>query len=738
MRTRFLTLVLALATAILFLTGTSLAAPEAKLLRVDPRVSQSDGAPILTTVVELVQNKRLSDTIADCAALRGDAQLDCQSERLEAPQALYTPLAPFPEGGALFSVLVDGTDMPAKFVSKARWGESLNHQGVGTAWLILVDASSTMGPRFPEAKAIAEAFVNSMTPGDIVNVMFFNDRQVVADSKWQSAGGKAKVQEFIGNVSTYPAQGRARPLFSILKQAATDSFKDLGNVGGPETPLHQAMVVLSNGVAGTDALTTGAGALQLSEFLTKGRFPEDNTVQPKMPLPVISVWLPAPGYDEFRQNAQEFMQNLANPQIGGLYTIARAGQGKAKGPKIVQTVRTRFNQMHIVKWRVACVSPTVTQTFKLVFTNTTTPIIGDSTFKDVPVGIDPTTWPLDVNADYTKQMATRTPIEPGGNFKVYGDFCWGGDAGRAEVYFIPAGTEPPASLGGTDVESAKRTQQQLIASGMKGKAVQTSDGDVEFIAPDNEKILSGSGDATTVRVVVYDNKARRASGVTAASILTLKGQEKAFPILYVVGGAFGAVVVALLVVITLRSGGSKRRSPAQAPAAPIVAAAPPMAPMPGYGAPMGGGMGGGYAHAPSPGPAPAPAPQADFMYGGQPPQYGLTSGHPAVPPAPPDPYAPPVSRATLMGAEGTFTVLPGFEMRVGRDHGQCQIVFQEPRVSGVHASLKVEGGAFFVRDDGSNNGTFINGNRLPPGVWTPAGQGSMLKFGPVELGVRLE
>ena len=731
MRTRFLSLFLALAAALLLLAPASFAAPEAKILRIDPRAGDSDGAPILTTVIELVQNKRMSDAIAECASLRGDAQLDCQSERLEAPQALYTPLAPFPEGGAIFTVSVDGTDMPAKFVSKARWGESLNQKGVGTAWLILVDAASSMGPRFSEAKAIAEAFVSSMTPADIVNVVFFNDRQVVADSKWQAASAKGKVQEFIKNVSTYPVQGRVRPLFSIVKQAATDSFKDLGNVGGVEPPLHQAMVVLSNGVAGTDPLTTGAGALQLSEYLTKGRFPEDNTVQPKMPVPVISVWLPAPGYDEFKQNAREFMQNLANPQIGGLYTIARTGQGAAKGPKIVQAVRTRFNQMHIVKWRVSCVAPSLTQTFKLVFTNTTTPILGDSTFKDVPVGIDPTTWPLDINVEYTKQMADRSPVEPGGKLKVYGDFCWGGDQGRAEVYFIPAGTEPPPSLSGTDIESARRAQQQLIASGMRGKVIQTSDSDVEFEAPDSAKILSGSGDAMNVRVVVYDNKARRASGVTAATVLTLKAKEKSLPVLMIVGGAFGVVVLALLVVIVLRSGGNKRRSPAAAPAAPVVAAPP-----------MGGGYGAspGYAHAPSPAPTPgaAPAPQADFMYGGQPPQYGLTSGHPAVPPAPPDPYAPPVSRATLTGPEGTYTVLPGFEMKVGRDGTQCQIVLTEPRISGVHASFKVEGGAFFVRDEGSNNGTFVNGNRLPPGVWTPVGQGSALKLGPVELGVRLE
>jgi predicted component of type VI protein secretion system len=43
-----------------------------------------------------------------------------------------------------------------------------------------------------------------------------------------------------------------------------------------------------------------------------------------------------------------------------------------------------------------------------------------------------------------------------------------------------------------------------------------------------------------------------------------------------------------------------------------------------------------------------------------------------------------------------------------------------------------------IRDENSNNGTFVNGNRLPPGVWTPAQSGSLVRFGPVEFSVRLE
>jgi hypothetical protein len=184
--------------------------------------------------------------------------------------------------------------------------------------------------RVSKTRTVAKAFIGSMTANDIVDVMFFNDRQVVSDSKWQPASAKGQVDGFVNALkSTYPAQGRVRPLFNIIKQGATDGFRELGNVGTKvSVPLHQAMVVLSNGTAGADAQSNGPGASLLSQYLAKGRFPEDNTVQPKTPLPVISVWLPSGGFDEFRANAQEFMQGLANPDIGGFYDVIRAGQAQ--------------------------------------------------------------------------------------------------------------------------------------------------------------------------------------------------------------------------------------------------------------------------------------------------------------------------------------------------------------------------------------------------------------------------
>ncbi|MDP9002730.1 MAG: FHA domain-containing protein, partial [Myxococcota bacterium] len=98
----------------------------------------------------------------------------------------------------------------------------------------------------------------------------------------------------------------------------------------------------------------------------------------------------------------------------------------------------------------------------------------------------------------------------------------------------------------------------------------------------------------------------------------------------------------------------------------------------------------------------------------------------------------PPSAATIRGPAGQFTIRVGSEVRVGRDPAQCPIFLGEPRVSGVHATLKLDGGQLMVRDETSNNGTWISGSRIAPGGWTPVPSGSPLRFGPVEFTVQLE
>lgn len=700
------------------------AAPEAHLLRIDPRAAQQNGSPILTTVLEIVENRRVSEVTLPCANLTGSAQLSCMSNALD-KTPLYSAF-PFPAQNAVFTVRVDGAEVLAKFVSQARWGESQQQPGVGTAWLIIIDADARMGSSFDDAKEVASKFIASMGPNDIANVIFINDRQVAADSRWIPANQRSRAASFVNSVgSTFKSQGRNRSLFSIIRTAATDAFKSLGNSSQQsfETPLHQAMVLLSSGYGGTDAMTTGPGALQLQTYMTAGRFPENNTAQPKAPVPIISVYFPAKGLiDEYRNTSFEFMQSMANPEIGGFFTIMQAGE-RGRAQTIVNAVRTRFSKMYLVKWRVACVNLSVTQTFQLNFSNVKPPILGDNSFQDVPVGIDPTTWPLDVDIQATQDSVNKQGgVYPGGHFRVYGSFCWGGDVQRAEVYFLPAGQQLPTALAGTDVEKAQKAQQQLIEMGMRGKALEATDSFVEYEAPDKEKLLHGSGSQAVVRLVLYDNKAKRTSGVTADTVLQLKGTTAPFPLIPVLGGALGVVVIALLLVILLR-GGNKRA--AAAPPAPVMAqsmvgasrvnAAAPQPPVPAM-------------------PVPQQGPSPDFMYGaanapGIPPAAaaGVLGSSPAI-----------VQRAMLQSQAGVFTVTPGLEMHVGRDGARCEILLAEARVSGLHASLKIDGNQLMVRDENSNNGTFVNATRLQPGVWTAAPNGSLLRFGPVEMSLRLE
>jgi pSer/pThr/pTyr-binding forkhead associated (FHA) protein len=94
--------------------------------------------------------------------------------------------------------------------------------------------------------------------------------------------------------------------------------------------------------------------------------------------------------------------------------------------------------------------------------------------------------------------------------------------------------------------------------------------------------------------------------------------------------------------------------------------------------------------------------------------------------------------ATLRSGAGQFTIRGASEVRVGRDPAQCPIFLSEPRVSGVHATLRLESGRLLVRDESSNNGTWVSGARIAPGMWITVSAGSPIRFGPVEFAVEFE
>ena len=135
------------------------------------RAGVANGTPILTTVIEVVQFNRLSDALTPCAAITGyDQTLDCWSKAIEKPGALWSPF-PFPEANAHFFVNVAGADTLTKFDSKEQWGTVVGKEaGVGTAWLIALDASSGMGARYADARVVAEEFIKAMQPNDLMDL----------------------------------------------------------------------------------------------------------------------------------------------------------------------------------------------------------------------------------------------------------------------------------------------------------------------------------------------------------------------------------------------------------------------------------------------------------------------------------------------------------------------------------------------------------------------------------------
>jgi len=832
MTRRLCFLLVVLFSALFFSLGfarTASAAPQAHILRIDPRAGLTNGKPTLTTVIEVVQFKALSEVLAPCASAAGNSVLSCYSSQVEKPGALWDPF-PFPDNYAHLLVKVGGEDVPTKFIDKVQWGKAQGQPNVGTAWLVAVDASSGMGGRFNDARAIAHEFIEAMQPNDLFDLMFFDDFQMVKDTHWMTYGQRAALAGALNDFrSTTPSHGRDRPLFKQIKEMTQTAFGSLGNSDSPDqVPLHQAMVVLSNGAGRGDAESASPSADVFHQYLDSGRFPAENTSLPKTPLPVISILLPNPAgsltESVYHNNEVQFMEALSNPEIGGFFDIVNQGEGTAKGKTIISLVKARFNAMWLVHWELACINPSVEQTFNLVFD--THPLIApDGTFKEVPLGIDPTQWPLDIDVKKTTEAALQNPVYPGGTVNVYGNFCWGGDKSRAEAYFIPAGKKPNGNTGSRDPHVALQAMQELQAEHMLGTAVNAGDGYVTFNVPDDDKLLDGTGDNAVARLVVYDNKAHRASAIDEKSVLSLKATRKPLSWMLIVPIAGLAVVIVLLVMVLLRGGGGRKRGGG---------APPPQAP-PGYGAPPGGmygappppGGGGGYGmqqqamapllaganagagmFAPAPQPLfagiaqapPQPPPPevaiplspaqdslgAPGSYGGvgaavvqvrcpacgmntmatpgqpsvcfscgQPlpaemtkggggvaapgfPPTGALTAQPLVPP--PNPYGASagVSAASLRGTAGQFTVRAGSEVRVGRDPAQCPIFLSEPRVSGVHATLKLEGGQLLVRDETSNNGTWISGTRLAPGAWTPVPQGAPLRFGPIEFEVQLE
>ena len=222
MKRRFLAWIVTLVSVLLF-ARASHAAVEAHILRIDPRAGLNEGAPVLTSVIELVQFTPMGEVVtnAGCGQARGDALLDCISNAVEQKNALWKAF-PFPEGGARLLVRVDGQENPAKFVSKTTWGAATKDPLVGTAWLIALDASSSMGSRYGDAREVANQFIGTMGPNDIAKLIIFDDRisPYVAQSGWVASKDKAASCRLVAS-SCSPASRRVVSLLVIWSAAAS-------------------------------------------------------------------------------------------------------------------------------------------------------------------------------------------------------------------------------------------------------------------------------------------------------------------------------------------------------------------------------------------------------------------------------------------------------------------------------------------------------------------------------------
>lgn len=67
---------------------------------------------------------------------------------------------------------------------------------------------------------------------------------------------------------------------------------------------------------------------------------------------------------------------------------------------------------------------------------------------------------------------------------------------------------------------------------------------------------------------------------------------------------------------------------------------------------------------------------------------------------------------------------------VGR-HASCDLIINEPYVSGEHAEVTAVSGQWFLRDLSSTNGTFLNGERLDR--YADIHPGDVVQFGRVQL-----
>ena len=79
---------------------------------------------------------------------------------------------------------------------------------------------------------------------------------------------------------------------------------------------------------------------------------------------------------------------------------------------------------------------------------------------------------------------------------------------------------------------------------------------------------------------------------------------------------------------------------------------------------------------------------------------------------------------------GSRIAIPAPVITIGQSN-QNDVVLADDSVSRTHARLEYRDGGWYVSDLGSTNGTFLNGDRLPPDTATPLAYGANIRFGAI-------
>ncbi len=477
-------------------TTVARAAPEVHVLGVDTRDGLAAGRPIVTTLVTVEQTRPVSEIVRSCA--RPADRLACWEERLATPGAFGAPF-PFPRDHARFVVRVGDEDRALELVDATRWLDAPSTARAGTAWIVALDASASMGARYEDARASVYMLVQAMRPQDLVDLVVFDDRGILRDTKWKTFTERnAIVTALSMDAHVAPPHTGERRLPAMLQMIAEGGMASLyarDDPNGP--PLHRAMVVLSSGSGRADAV---AAEIARAAF-DNGRFTDRGVALPKTPLPVVAIWFPAKStIDPSTDRGAQTMLGIASIASGGSFVIARPDAGRAPVPAATFTnVRARFDRMWIVRWRMPCANPTVEQSFTLAIEGTAPAIVPDATFKDVLIGVAPTDWPIDVDADAT---AVRIAA-PGDVVTVRGRFCWASDPKRVEAFFFaPGGT---------------KSMSEIRAEDVRGEVLDVSATAVKVRIPSRTRALVGDG-AGVVRLALVDTVARRSSATGAGAI----------------------------------------------------------------------------------------------------------------------------------------------------------------------------------------------------------------------------